>query len=155
MALLEIENLTVEFATAHGAFRAVDGVSFEVDQRDVLAIVGESGSGKSVAMLAVMGLLPWTATVTADRLAFAGRELLKLDAGERRKIIGKDISWTYHGDSFHGATDSSRPLVICQDLAKRAGRLSSFTADGQPLSAADLDKCNAKAGAPTALANAN
>jgi len=95
MALLEIENLTVEFATAHGAFRAVDGVSFQVDQREVLAIVGESGSGKSVAMLAVMGLLPWTATVTADRLTFAGRELLSLNAGERRKIIGKDITMIF------------------------------------------------------------
>jgi dipeptide transport system ATP-binding protein len=95
MALLEIENLTVEFATAHGGFRAVDGVSFQVDEREVLAIVGESGSGKSVAMLAVMGLLPWTATVTADRMSFRGRELLKLDRAERRKIIGKDITMIF------------------------------------------------------------
>ena len=42
----------------------------------MLAIVGESGSGKSVAMLAVMGLLPWTATVTADRMRFDGHDLL-------------------------------------------------------------------------------
>ncbi len=95
MALLEIENLTVEFQTAHGAFRAVDGVSIAVDHREVLAIVGESGSGKSVAMLAVMGLLPWTATVTADKLTFAGRALLKLDAAERRKIIGKEITMIF------------------------------------------------------------
>ena len=66
MALLEIENLVVEFQTATGPFRAVDGVSLSVDEREVLAIVGESGSGKSVSMLAVMGLLPWTAKVTAD-----------------------------------------------------------------------------------------
>ena len=63
MALLEIDNLTVEFATAGGAFRAVDGLSLRADGGEVLAIVGESGSGKSVAMLAMMGLLPWTATV--------------------------------------------------------------------------------------------
>ena len=85
MALLEIENLTVEFATAHGAFRAVDDVSISVDTGDVLAIVGESGSGKSVSMLAVMGLLPWTANVTAKRLAFEGRDLLGMAAGERRE----------------------------------------------------------------------
>ena len=55
MALLEIESLVVEFETASGPFRAVDGVSLSVDHREVLAIVGESGSGKSVSMLAVMG----------------------------------------------------------------------------------------------------
>ena len=95
MALLEIENLVVEFATAAGPFRAVDGVSIRVDAREVLAIVGESGSGKSVSMLAVMGLLPWTATVTADRMAFDGRDLLKMDSSERRKIIGKDIAMIF------------------------------------------------------------
>ena len=68
MPLLEIDNLTVEFQTANGTFRAVDSVSLAVDAGEVLAIVGESGSGKSVAMLAVMGLLPWTARVTADRM---------------------------------------------------------------------------------------
>ena len=47
-----------------------------------------------------------------------------------------------------GSTDTSRPLVICQDLAKRAGRLESFVADGRALGAAELDKCNARAGAP-------
>ena len=95
MALLEIENLVVEFETASGPFRAVDGVSISVDKREVLAIVGESGSGKSVSMLAVMGLLPWTAKVTADRMAFAGIDLLKLDMAERRKIIGKDMAMIF------------------------------------------------------------
>ena len=70
MPLLEIENLSVDFKTHNGAFRAVDHVSLHVNESEVLAIVGESGSGKSVAMLAVMGLLPWTATVTADRIHF-------------------------------------------------------------------------------------
>jgi hypothetical protein len=76
-------------------------------------------------------------------------------APSQTKIIGKDISWSYAGGSFHGATDASRPQIICQDLAKRAGRLESFVTDGQPLGTAELDKCNAKAGAPTALAKAN
>jgi dipeptide transport system ATP-binding protein len=95
MAMLEIENLTVEFRTASGFFRAVDGVSLSVDKGEVLAIVGESGSGKSVSMLAVMGLLPWTAKVTADRLSFEGRDLLQLSSRERRKIIGKDIAMIF------------------------------------------------------------
>ncbi|MEQ8451866.1 MAG: ABC transporter ATP-binding protein [Nitratireductor sp.] len=95
MHLLEIENLVVEFETAAGPFRAVDGVSLHVDEGEVLAIVGESGSGKSVSMLAVMGLLPWTAKVTADQMRFAGRDLLSLTASQRRRIIGKDIAMIF------------------------------------------------------------
>lgn len=95
MALLNIRNLVVEFQTASGPFRAVDGVSLHVNEREVLAIVGESGSGKSVSMLAVMGLLPWTATVTADEMSFNGRDLLKMSPAERRKIVGKDMSMIF------------------------------------------------------------
>jgi len=95
MALLEIENLVVEFETASGPFRAVNGVSMKVHEGEVLAIVGESGSGKSVSMLAAMGLLPWTAKVTADKLTFNGRDLLGMAANERRKIIGKDIAMIF------------------------------------------------------------
>ncbi|MER9315599.1 ABC transporter ATP-binding protein [Mesorhizobium sp. M0659] len=95
MALLDIRNLVVEFQTASGPFRAVDGVSLHVNEREVLAIVGESGSGKSVSMLAVMGLLPWTATVTADQMSFNGRDLLKMSPADRRKIVGKDMSMIF------------------------------------------------------------
>ena len=95
MPLLTIDNLVVEFETATGPFRAVDGVSLSVDAREVLAIVGESGSGKSVSMLAVMGLLPWTAKVTADRMDFAGSDLLTMSDADRRKIIGKDIAMIF------------------------------------------------------------
>ncbi|RYE57897.1 MAG: ABC transporter ATP-binding protein, partial [Hyphomicrobiales bacterium] len=56
---------------------------------------GESGSGKSVAMLATMGLLPSTATVTADVMTFNGRDLLKMSPSEKRKIIGKDIAMIF------------------------------------------------------------
>ena len=95
MALLEISNLSVDFATASGLFRAVDRVSLTVEAGDVQAIVGESGSGKSVAMLAVMGLLPWTATVTAERLAFDGNDLLGLSPRQRRAIVGKDMAMIF------------------------------------------------------------
>ena len=95
MALLQIDNLTVEFETASGWFRAVDGVSLSVKRGEVLAIVGESGSGKSVAMLAVMGLLPWTAKITADRMLFEGRDIRNISPAERRKLIGKDIAMIF------------------------------------------------------------
>lgn len=95
MALLEIRNLVVEFKTAQGAFRAVDSVDLELDTSDVLAIVGESGSGKSVSMLALMGLLPWTAKVTADELRFDGQDLQALSATERRSIVGRDMTMIF------------------------------------------------------------
>ena len=95
MALLEVSNLTVEFKTSQGPFRAVDSIDVNVEASDVLAIVGESGSGKSVSMLAVMGLLPWTATVTSDRMLFNGVDLSGLSAKQRRNIIGKDMSMIF------------------------------------------------------------
>jgi len=95
MALLEIDDLTVEFATHRGPFRAVDGLSLRVDGGDVVAIVGESGSGKSVAMLALMGLLPWTARITAERLSFDGRDLRRLGDAQRRRIVGKEIAMIF------------------------------------------------------------
>jgi dipeptide transport system ATP-binding protein len=95
MPLLEIENLSVSFDTAAGPFLALDKVSYQVDSGEVLAIVGESGSGKSVAMLALMGLLPPSATVTADKLEFEGRDLMTLSDTERRQIIGKDIAMIF------------------------------------------------------------
>ncbi|MGQ7791292.1 ABC transporter ATP-binding protein [Faunimonas sp. B44] len=95
MPLLEIRNLCVTFATAGGPFRAVDGIDLDVAPNDVVAIVGESGSGKSVAMLAVMGLLPKTATVTADRLVFDGQDLMTMPGRDRRKVIGKDMAMIF------------------------------------------------------------
>jgi len=95
LPLLEIRNLSVTFATAAGPFRAVDGVDLDVDGGEVVAIVGESGSGKSVAMLAVMGLLPKTATVTADRLDFGGEDLVTLSPHRRRSLVGKDIAMIF------------------------------------------------------------
>lgn len=95
MAILNIRNLTVRFATATGSFTAVDGVDIRVDRGEVLAIVGESGSGKSVSMLAVMGLLPDTATVTADEMTYDGRDLLAMSEAERRRLIGREITMIF------------------------------------------------------------
>ncbi len=93
--LLNVKSLSVTFATRHGAFTAVDEVDFAVEPDEVLAIVGESGSGKSVAMLAIMGLLPGLATVKAERLQFDGRDLLGLNARQRRELIGRDIAMVF------------------------------------------------------------
>src|SRR5215469_16065788 len=95
MSLLSIRNLTVSFATRSGAFTAVEAFDLSIGRNEVLAIVGESGSGKSVAMLAVMGLLPWTATVTAGQMHFDGRDLRELDARARREIVGRDMAMIF------------------------------------------------------------
>lgn len=93
--LLEIKNLSVGFDTSSGMFMAVQGIDLSVEAREVLAIVGESGSGKSVAMLAVMGLLPKSATVTADSMNFDGHDMLKMTSKRRREIIGRDVAMIF------------------------------------------------------------
>ena len=95
MALLEIENLSVQFPSHSGTLHAVDGVSLSVDAGEVLGIVGESGSGKSVTMMALMGLVAYPGVVHADRLRFDGHDLLKLTPRERRRLIGKDLSMIF------------------------------------------------------------
>jgi len=95
MPLLEIQNLSVSFLTAGGQFKAVDGVTLNVEPGDIVSIVGESGSGKSVAMLALMGLLPWTATVTADVLRFDGKDMLTMDRKSQRTIVGSQMTMIF------------------------------------------------------------
>jgi len=95
MALLEIDNLTVEFGAAGKAFRAVDSVDLTIDEGEVVGVVGESGSGKSVTMLALMGLIGFPGVVTADTLNFGGIDLLTLSAVKRRAITGKDVAMIF------------------------------------------------------------
>ncbi len=95
MPLLDIENLSVSFPSSGGVMRAVDGVSLRLDEGEVLGVVGESGSGKSVTMLALMGLVAYPGRIRADRLAFAGRDLLTLSDRERRTLTGKDVAMIF------------------------------------------------------------
>ena len=95
MALLDVEQLNVDFRTSSGKFRAVDNVDIQVDEGEVLAIVGESGSGKSVSMLAIMGLLPWTADINSNKMEINGVDMSRADAKVRREIIGRDIAMIF------------------------------------------------------------
>ena len=95
MALLEIENLSVEFPSKNSVMHAVEGVSLSLDAGDVLGIVGESGSGKSVTMMALMGLVSYPGRVTADKLRFDGHDLLALSRSARNKLTGKDVAMIF------------------------------------------------------------
>jgi len=95
VALLTIRNLSVRFETAAGTLRAVDDVSLDLEEGEVLGVVGESGSGKTVAMLALMGLVPFPGRVSAERLSFAGRDLMTIGDRDRRRMIGKDIAMIF------------------------------------------------------------
>ena len=95
MALLDIKNLRVEFGSTALPFTAVDGLDLTVEQGEVIGIVGESGSGKSVTSLAMMGLIDYPGRVTADRMAFDGRDLLAMKERDRRDMLGKDIAMIF------------------------------------------------------------
>jgi len=95
MALLDIDQLHVEFPTQGAVMHAVEGVGLQVREGEVLGIVGESGSGKSVTMMALMGLIAAPGRVRAERLQFDGRNLLGLSDSERRRLTGKDIAMIF------------------------------------------------------------
>ncbi|WP_372468072.1 ABC transporter ATP-binding protein [Microbacterium maritypicum] len=93
-ALLEISDLTVTFRTEDGSVEAVKGIDLEVRPGEVLALVGESGSGKSVTAMAILKLLPRSATVTGS-IKLAGRELLPLAEAEMNAVRGAEISMVF------------------------------------------------------------
>ncbi len=95
MALIEIEDLRVEFGAETAPAIAVDGVDLALDAGEVVGCVGESGSGKSVTALALMGLVEFPGRVRARRLAFAGRNLLALSDAQRRSLVGKDMAMIF------------------------------------------------------------
>jgi dipeptide transport system ATP-binding protein len=95
MALLEIKQLRVEFGSAASPFTAVDGLDLSIEAGEVVGIVGESGSGKSVTSLALMGLIDYPGRVKGERMAFDGRDLLKMPEKERRSMLGKDIAMIF------------------------------------------------------------
>ena len=95
MPLLEVENLQTHFAMADGVVRAVDGLSFEVEAGETVAIVGESGCGKSVTSMSILRLIPEPPGCVAGRITFAGRNLLELSTKEMRRLRGNDISMIF------------------------------------------------------------
>ncbi|KAA5523937.1 MULTISPECIES: dipeptide ABC transporter ATP-binding protein [Haemophilus] len=95
MALLDVKELSVHFGDKKTPFKAVDRISYQVAQGEVLGIVGESGSGKSVSSLAIMGLIDHPGRVSAESLQFENTNLLTLESKAKRQLIGADVSMIF------------------------------------------------------------
>ncbi|HEY7384734.1 MAG TPA: ABC transporter ATP-binding protein, partial [Beijerinckiaceae bacterium] len=95
MPLLEVRDLQTHFRTPDGINRAVDGVSFDIEAGQTLAVVGESGCGKSVTAMSILRLIPEPPGRTAGSVLFQGRDLLRLTTSEMRKIRGDEIAMVF------------------------------------------------------------
>ena len=96
MSLLSVRGLTTAFQTARGEITAIEDVSFDLDEGEILGIVGESGSGKSVTALTIMGLLPRPpARIAAGSVRFDGRELTALSESSMQRLRGPGIAMVF------------------------------------------------------------
>jgi len=94
--ILQVKNLQTWFWTDAGIVKAVDGVSFDLHKREMLAIVGESGSGKSVTNLAIMNLIPNPpGKIIGGEVWYGGKDVLKMDKNEIRQLRGNKISMIF------------------------------------------------------------
>jgi len=90
--LLEVQNLKTYFRDQNATVKAVDGVSFYVDEKETLGIVGESGSGKSLTSLSILRLVPKPGRIVEGKILLEGRDLLKLSEKQMRRVRGEKIS---------------------------------------------------------------
>ncbi|WP_373502978.1 ABC transporter ATP-binding protein [Aestuariivirga sp.] len=93
--MLKVRDLNVSFRTEQGIVRAVDGVSLDVGEGELLGVVGESGSGKTVSLLAVMGLITDPNAIITGSIRYRGRELVGLPSKEMRKLRGREIAMIF------------------------------------------------------------
>jgi oligopeptide/dipeptide ABC transporter ATP-binding protein len=130
--LLAIEDLKVHFDTDEGVVKAVDGLSLEVREGEMLGIVGESGSGKSVANMTILGLTRASNADITGRITFEGQDLTEMDDEGLRKIRGNGIAMIFQDplSSLHPFYKIGRQLVeavqVHQDLDDSAARAHSI-----------------------------
>jgi peptide/nickel transport system ATP-binding protein len=129
MALLEVENLQTHFRTPDGINRAVDGISFHVDEGETLAVVGESGCGKSVTAMSLLRLVPEPPGKIAGQIRFQGRDLLQLSESEMRSIRGNAISMIFQ-----------EPMTSLNPVLTIGRQLTETIRQHQQLSSADANK---------------
>jgi len=126
MPVLSVRNLTTAFQGADGWNTVVDGVSFDLDDRQTLAVVGESGSGKSVTALSIMGLLPERSARRSGQVVLDGRDLLSLPEREMERVRGNRIAMIFQepmsamNPVMTIARQIAEPLVRHRGLSRRA-----------------------------------
>lgn len=123
-ALLQVEDLRLEYATPRGPLPAVDGISFRIEgEGEALGIIGESGSGKTSLALAMMRILPRNARISGGSVRLAGRELLALP----EDVFRREVRWRGMAMVFQGAMHALNPVIrVGPQVAER------LLADGQP-----------------------
>ena len=108
--MLEVKDLKVSFRSEQGLMRAIDGVSFNVAEGEILGMVGESGSGKTVSLLAVMGLINDPNAVIEGSIKFKGCELVGMPNAEMRKLRGREIAMIFQ-DPMTALTPDRKSVV--------------------------------------------
>jgi oligopeptide/dipeptide ABC transporter ATP-binding protein len=127
-SLLSVEDLKVHFVTDDGVVKAVDGVSFEVEQGRTLGIVGESGCGKSVANLTILGLTRAPNARISGRIMFEGQDLIELDEDRLQQVRGNEISMIFQDPltSLHPfyrvGKQLTEAILVHQDVSDRQAR---------------------------------
>jgi peptide/nickel transport system ATP-binding protein len=125
MPVLDVDALSVRFETDDGVVQAVDGLSFDLEEREVLGIVGESGCGKSVSLMSLLRLLPPSAKIDGTA-HFDGVELLSASTREIRRIRGRQIAFVFQepmtslNPSFRVGRQIAEVLQQHLDLTRRA-----------------------------------
>ena len=128
--LLEVNDLATYFFTADGVVKAVDGISYHIDERESVAIVGESGSGKSVSALSVMRLVANPpGRVVHGEVIFEGTDLLKLSDDQMRGVRGNDIAMV-----FQEPMTSLNPVLTIGFQLSEALKLHLGMTTARPLS---------------------
>ena len=125
MALLDVENLKTYFHTEYGLVKAADGVSFQVNQGEIIGLVGESGCGKSVSILSVMRLIPSPPGETVGgKVIFEGQNLLKY---EPNGASNEGYPGQQDDDDIPGADDFTEPgFNHCAPVNGDAGAASGY-----------------------------
>ncbi|MHB1303699.1 MAG: ABC transporter ATP-binding protein [Acidiphilium sp.] len=126
--ILEVENLVISFRTREGVVRAVNGVSFAVEAREILGIVGESGSGKSLTILAVLGLVNDPNAIVEGSIRFRGEELVGMPPARLRRLRGGAIAMIFQDPMtaltpvFTIGDQIAEQIRQHTDLSRRAAR---------------------------------
>ena len=135
MSLLRVVNLKVDYFTADGSLRAVDGVSFELKRGEILGLVGESGSGKSTVAMASMLILGPPALIAGGQVVFDGRDVLKMNAEELRNWHWNEIAIVMQSalnalnpvltmrEHFLDTIEAHRPGMSKEKILERAAEL--------------------------------